>query len=221
MTRDADWRSIALEELRFFGNVSALISHEINNKLAVINERAGLLEDLATMLSRGREVDPVRFGEQSRKIVEQVRLAKHTVDHLNRFAHSVDCESGTVDVIDLLVFVAALYERKAAAVGATLSVDADAAPVTVTGSPFVLEALVGRGLDLALSRAGTQATVDISASTTGGGLRVRYTGLAGASESTDGPPGTEPLPGLIEWLGAGYRADARGTELILDIPASS
>ena len=109
-----DWRAIAREETRFFGEVSAAISHEINNRIAVISEKAGLLEDLATMLAQGKEVDPERFGEQSRKIIEQVRLARQIVRNFNRFAHSVDVGHTTVDVVELLEFVAELYARRAA-----------------------------------------------------------------------------------------------------------
>jgi hypothetical protein len=72
MKTAGDWRTIANEEMLFFGDVSAAISHEINNRMAVISEKAGLLEDLATRLTQGKEVDPERFGVQSRKILEQV-----------------------------------------------------------------------------------------------------------------------------------------------------
>ena len=51
MKTEADWQSIAREEMRFFGSVSAAISHEINNRFAVINEKAGLLQDLAGMMA--------------------------------------------------------------------------------------------------------------------------------------------------------------------------
>ena len=36
---------IAREGFQFFGKMSASISHEIKNALAIINENAGLLED--------------------------------------------------------------------------------------------------------------------------------------------------------------------------------
>ena len=39
--------------LQFFGRMSASISHEIKNVLAIINENAGLLEDFSLMADRG------------------------------------------------------------------------------------------------------------------------------------------------------------------------
>ena len=40
--------------LRFFGKISASISHEIKNAIAVMNENAGLIKDLIMMAERGR-----------------------------------------------------------------------------------------------------------------------------------------------------------------------
>jgi hypothetical protein len=39
--------SLGRQGLQFFGKISASVSHEIKNVLAVIGENAGLLEDLA------------------------------------------------------------------------------------------------------------------------------------------------------------------------------
>jgi len=45
--------------LRFFGNISTSISHEIKNVLAIINENAGLLEDYNL---HGRKGNPAQPG---------------------------------------------------------------------------------------------------------------------------------------------------------------
>ena len=51
---------IGEEGLRFFGTMTASISHELKNALSIINEGAGLLEDLAAMSARGMALDPAR-----------------------------------------------------------------------------------------------------------------------------------------------------------------
>ena len=48
----AHYDSIGGSGLQFFGKVSASISHELKNVLAIINENAGLLEDPRAMLNR-------------------------------------------------------------------------------------------------------------------------------------------------------------------------
>ena len=40
-------------ELSFFGTISASVSHELNNVLSIINEYAGLLDDLVTADKKG------------------------------------------------------------------------------------------------------------------------------------------------------------------------
>ena len=52
---------IAETGLQFFGRISASISHELKNVLAIINENAGLLEDLTSMADRGKPIDSARL----------------------------------------------------------------------------------------------------------------------------------------------------------------
>ena len=54
-------RIIAETGLQFFSQISASISHELKNVLGIINENAGLLEDLTLMAERGVPLDPVRL----------------------------------------------------------------------------------------------------------------------------------------------------------------
>jgi len=218
MKADADWQAIAQEETRFFGNVSAAISHEINNRIAVINEKAGLLTDLSMMMAQGREIDIGRFEVQSKKIVEQVRLAKQTVRNLNRFAHSVDVQHTRIEAAELVEFVVSLYARKAATAEATLSISESPEPVTITSSPFFLETLIGRGIDVALSRIDEAKTVVIGVEATREGLAVRFGGLAGLTEPIEFPEENQDVPALLECLGARYRSEPDGTALLLEIP---
>jgi len=218
MKADADWQAIAREELRFFGNVSAAISHEINNRIAVINEKAGLLTDLSVMMAQGREIDVTRFEVQSRKIVEQVQLAKQTVRNLNRFAHSVDVMRTRIEAAEVLELVVALYARKAAAAEAVLSISESCEPVTITSSPFFLETLIGRAIDVALSRVDDARTVIIGVEATREGITVQFRGLTGLTEPIEFPEESQGVPALLECLGARYRSEPDGTALLLEIP---
>jgi C4-dicarboxylate-specific signal transduction histidine kinase len=218
MKTDPDWQAIAREEVCFFGNVSAGISHEINNRIAVINEKAGLLQDLARMLAQGQEIDVGRIEVQSKKIVEQVRLAKQTVRHLNRFAHSVDILRARIEMVELLQFVASLYARKAATAEVTLSVLESSEPVTITMNPFVLEILIGRAIDVSLTRVGDTRRVMIEVSATREGLTVRFGGLEGLTDPIEFHEENQEVPALLEWLGARYRSEPDGTALLLEIP---
>jgi C4-dicarboxylate-specific signal transduction histidine kinase len=216
--RSADWQAIAREEMRFFGEVSAAISHEINNRMAVINEKAGLLTDLSIMMAQGKEIDVGRFEVQSKKIVEQVRLAKETIRNLNRFAHSVDVQQTRIDAAEMLEFVVALYARKAEAAETSLAISASPESVNITSNPFFLEALIGRAIDVALSRTDEARTVVITVASGPENLTVRFGGLAGLTEPIEFPETHQGVPALLECLGARYRSEPDGTALLLEIP---
>ena len=67
---------VSEESLRFFGAMSASVSHEIKNKLAVINEKAGLVEDIAVAMRSGRA--PIRIVSRPRRGRSSSRFARPT-----------------------------------------------------------------------------------------------------------------------------------------------
>ncbi len=218
MNAAADWQAIAREKMQFFGNVSAAVSHEINNRIAVISEKAGLLEDLAGMLAGGKEVDPERLGGQSRKIAEQVRLARQVVRTFNRFAHSVDVETATVDVAETLELVVELYARKGNMANATILVSRIDQPVTLTTNPFALQTVVGRSLDIALAHLGDTGAVTVSVETTDEMVKFSLRGVANMTEPIEPPDDAMKIPALLEWLGARFEAAEDGATLVVEIP---
>jgi C4-dicarboxylate-specific signal transduction histidine kinase len=127
--------------LGFVGSMTASISHEIKNVLAIVNENAGLLEDLALLAEKGRPLSPDRLKTMSANIRRQVQRADDIIRRLNRFAHSTHEPAATTDLGEILEFTAALVARLAAMKNVTLSV-AMAAPVAVRIRPFVLENLL-------------------------------------------------------------------------------
>ena len=85
-----NWEVISETGLQFFGKMSASISHEMKNVMAIINENAGLLEDLTVMAEKGMPIDPERLKTQASRIMKQIRRGDDIIKGMNRFAHSVD-----------------------------------------------------------------------------------------------------------------------------------
>jgi len=117
--------------VRFFSKMSASISHDIKNVLAVINENAGLLDDLCLMVARGKPLNSDRVKRLDGDIQEQVRRGDQIVTIMNRFAHSADSESMPVDLGERLYLLEALSQRAATMRGVRLEVQRPAAPVRV------------------------------------------------------------------------------------------
>ncbi len=76
--------------LVYFGAMTASISHEMKNYLAIINENAGLMEDLAMMAEQGRALEPQKIMAVCRGIQNQIKRADDTIKYMNTFGHSID-----------------------------------------------------------------------------------------------------------------------------------
>lgn len=164
--------------LQFFGKMCASISHDIKNVLAVINENAGLLEDLCLMAEKGRPIEPVRLKRLAGDVQEQVRRGDRIVTGMNRFAHSADAPSTDVDLSEMADLLAALAVRFAAAKGVRVQVMSPSrGKVRITTSPFMLLNLMWLCLDGAMASAGPVRTIELAVEDGAEGARLRFRGL--------------------------------------------
>ncbi|MBA3036830.1 MAG: sensor histidine kinase [Desulfobacterium sp.] len=176
--------------LKFFGNMTASISHEVNNVLAIINENAGLLGDLCAMAERGHPVDPGRIKTASQKIINQVQRGDAIIKNLNKFAHSVDEPDCDVNISDIIFLISGLSERIAVMRGVKLEINEKADPVIVTSNPFLLITLIWFFLDFAMSVAGKKKTVYLNAEKKQDKAVITFSNLEGlAGIQTDKFPG--------------------------------
>lgn len=97
-----------------FARIGASISHEIKNTLSIINENAGLLEDLAAMAGDDGVVSGERIKGATSSITRQVERSNGIMKSLNRFAHSGDVPIAWVNLKEVLDLVIDLSSRQAA-----------------------------------------------------------------------------------------------------------
>ncbi len=160
--------------LQFFGKMSASISHEIKNVLAIINENAGLLEDFTLMAEQGMAIDPQRLQKLSQAIIKQVKRGDTIVKNMNRFAHSADASLQTIDLNDLIGLLVALSNRLAAMRGIALNPKLNRSPVTIRTSPFLLLYLLWLCLDFAMGAAGDDKVVDLVTQRSDTSIQIRF-----------------------------------------------
>jgi signal transduction histidine kinase len=165
--------------LQFFGKMTASISHELKNVLAVINENAGLLEDLALMADKGMPLEPERLKALAGKIMSQIQRADGIIRNTNTFAHSVDESVRQIDLGELLNLLVALSNRFAAMRGVTLELKFSQSPLSIRTNQFFLENLMWLCLDFAMDAAGEGKTVVLSTEKTGNVALIRLAGLEG------------------------------------------
>jgi signal transduction histidine kinase len=124
--------------LQFFSRMSASISHELKNALAIIKENSGLLSDYIQMAGKGMSVEPERFEKIARRIDTQTRRADAIIKNLNQFAHSVDTPVKSVDLNEIQELLVALHRRPAAMQQVELEPRPAESAVVVSTMPFLL-----------------------------------------------------------------------------------
>lgn len=211
--RDAPWEVIAREGFQFFGKMSASISHEIKNALAIINENAGLLEDFMLLADQGRPIDPERLKSLAGQVMKQVKRADELVKRMNRFAHSADEPSKNIDLGETLELITSIAQRLASRREARLELVMPEQPVTQITNSFLLENLVWLCLDFILN-AGHKA-VRLLPEATGDGIRIRLAVSEAwpGSASEDFPSAREKA--IMKALEADLRMDPGAGEIVL------
>ena len=207
------------EGLVFFGKMSASVSHEIKNCLAIINENAGLLEDFTLMAEQGTPLDPVRLKVLSEKIKKQVRRANEIVKHMNQLAHSSDRPAQETDLGETLGLMCALAGRFAAMQGVSLQPVIPEQPVRVVTTPFRLNHLIWRCIEHAVKKAGEGRTIDLMLDLQADGARIVFQPVEDLDRSGDDLLiQSETVQALLDALGASLNADATNKALNLTLP---
>ncbi len=198
-----------LRELRFFGKITASVSHELKNYLALINEYNGLLSDLIVAHEMGRDLDLARLKSICGDVHRQVVAGGQVLDHLNGFAHSVDEQVRELDLGAHLALFVALSRRPAALKGVSLELAPAQRRVLLATRPYALLWALGLCLERCLAGAASGGRLGL-------GLALRD-GRPALEFSGEKPPSAEPdLPaGLLADLGAELAVGATGLALVL------
>jgi len=160
--------------LRFFGKVSASIAHELKNVLAILNENAGLLEDLSFAAERGAAINPERLNKACQQFTKQIQRADGIIKNMSHFAHSVDEFEAEVDLYQVTELVANLAGRLAAMRKLTLQTKQPSSPVIFSGNPFLLQNLIWICLELAMGTTGAGGTLVLTPAKDDSGVALRF-----------------------------------------------
>ncbi len=99
--------------VQVFSMITASVSHEIKNVLAIINENGGLLDDLVLMGGPDQGVPPERVQSVTTTISRQVNRANLIMKNCNRLAHLGDKPLSQEPLAEIIELMAALAGRQA------------------------------------------------------------------------------------------------------------
>lgn len=197
------------DDLFFFGRISASVSHELKNVLAVINEQAGLLSDLACLAGRGMPLDPERLAMAAECLLKQVRRGDGIIGQFNRFAHTTDTPRREVSLTEIADLVVTLAARQAA----MRQVGLETLPgpeLRVTTDPFSLCRLVHLLLEGAMTRPGSNRTLTLGPAGTPESPGLCLSGLDPKLAAAS----TAPLDALAQSLDASLHWDTDSVTLL-------
>lgn len=156
------------------GNLSAGISHELNQPLAALRYRLVLLDDARRM------GDEVNVGRQLDRIADLSERMQAIISHLGRFARRSDSKRETVVLADPVANAISLLQNRLDAAGVTPQVLPRVAQTSASGVPVLIEQVVlnllANALD-AVAETGGLIEVDTECHGARVDLIVRDTGI--------------------------------------------
>ena len=197
--------------LHCFGSISASISHELKNALAIINENAGLLEDLSFMAEKGLPLDPARLKSLAANIGKQIQRADGIIRNMNHFAHSADETVKCIDMGETLALIVALSSRLAVMKSVTLNFKPPPQPICVKTRLFYLENLIWLCLKEIFEKADVGKEITLT-------LRLQPEGTAVIFSPVDVPVTDGSAIDLLDYLKATQSTDSQYRELLIILP---
>ena len=98
-------------KLSSIGRLAAGVAHEINNPMAIINEKAGLMKDLVSYKAQFEEKE--KFLQLTNSILQSVERCKTITHRLLGFARRMEFQYETIDLNELVQETLGFLEREA------------------------------------------------------------------------------------------------------------
>jgi hypothetical protein len=208
----------AVEGLLFFGRISASISHELKNTLSIMNESAGLLEDLAVLAEQGKALEASRVKGLGSAIKRQIQRTDQIIRNMNRFSHSVDEPLKEIEMVDFLEFILVVSYRLMADKGIAVKIQSKDQPLMVVTRPFFLHNLIWLLLESGMGWVGNSKALTLVPEKIEAGISIRLMGFKTLTPEADRNFIAEQEQTLLTLLEAQLRIDSEGKTLTLVLP---
>lgn len=148
--------------LKYFGKMTASATHELKNTLAIVNENAGLLNDLVSFSeTRDTPLSNDRVRRLSATLSKQVIRSDEILKKLNRFSHTVDKDIQRIDLGETIKFTIAVSSRLLDMHGVSLTLNLKKTPIMIETHLFYLETLLWQAIEAACRFSGDFKKIDV------------------------------------------------------------
>ncbi len=207
------WEEACAQALEIVGRVTAGVTHEIKNKLAVLQEQGALVQDLAKVAAAGGSLDPNRVESLAGGLVRKVRETDTIIRRMNGFAHSADQPSGCLEAREALNLMIDMHRRAADMRPVKFVAETGEKSINIETRPMLLLAALFACLEAAAE--GAPRGAEIRAAVVETGPEVRFDFRWEGSEEAALPP----HPELLAALEARVERAAPDRGLSLTLPA--
>ncbi|PLX53318.1 MAG: hypothetical protein C0611_05805 [Desulfobacteraceae bacterium] len=150
------------KELAFFGKITAGITHEIKNVLAIIQESSGLMEDILDITENGTFPHKDKFIKSLNRIHGQIQRGIDISSRLNRFAHSPDHSPASLDLNEITEQMILLASRFTRLKNVVLESSPSDPPLIIKSDPVSLEMALFESIEILLSVIGSGGRITLS-----------------------------------------------------------
>ena len=209
---------IAKTGLQFFGRIAASISHEMKNVLAIVNENAGLLEDLTFMAERGQPTDPARLMKMAQAVKKQIGRGDDILKNMNLFAHTIDATVAEVDLQEIIDLFLALTERLTTTRGFALDLKLPPGQLTIPTAPFFLMNLLWSILEFFMSAGGREKRLELVIAETENSVKIQLRQPAGFNRHLLESFPSDSEKAMLGVLAADLKVEPKAGEIVLRLP---
>lgn len=149
------------KEVAFFGKITAGITHEMKNVLAVIQESSGLMEDILDITENGTFPHKDKFIKSLDRIRGQIQRGIDITSRLNRFAHSPDHCPASLDLNEITQQMVLLASRFARLKNVVLESSPSDPPLVIKSDPVSLEMALFESIEILLSIIGSGGKITL------------------------------------------------------------
>lgn len=150
------------KEMVFFGKITAGITHEIKNVLAIIQESTGLMEDILAVTPYEAFPHKDKFHKSLKRILSQIDRGVNVTTRLNRFAHSPDHSPATLDLNEMTEQMVLLASRFARLKQVVLKSSPSDPPLVIKSDPVSLEMALFESIEILLNVTGSGGKITLS-----------------------------------------------------------
>jgi len=192
------------KDVEFFGKITASMTHEFKNVLAIIKESAGLMEDITQIAPLSDSRHQEKLDNALKTIKNQLNRGMELSTVFNRFAHTPDKSVAEINLHHLAGQVVTLSERFARLKHITLTVAPEGESDTslaVTGSPVWLQMAVYLAIECGLKILPAESAITLTSEIHDGKKSIRLDFAPGQADAADAGElaGTvDELPGWAE-----------------------